>query len=175
MEKEEQPIFKILRASAGSGKTFALVKHYLTCCLREKDPNYFKHILAITFTNKAADEMKHRVLSALRELSAGKGKMMAVLVEETKLTESQITERSAKVFEAMMTGYGAISILTIDKFINRLVRSFAFDLNLDADFRIELKIDRIVESGVDRLLSKIGIDQALTEVVEAFVLQHVED
>lgn len=119
--------------------------------------------------------MKHRVLSALRELSAGESKMMAVLVEESQLSELQIAERSAKVFEAMMTGYGAISILTIDKFINRLVRSFAFDLNLDADFRIELKIDRIVEAGVDRLLSKIGIDQALTKVVEAFVLQHVED
>lgn len=174
MEKEI-PTFKILRASAGSGKTFALVMHYLSCCLVQREPSYFKHVLAITFTNKAADEMKHRVLMALRELSTGESKMMSALIAETRLTNAQITERSAKIFEAMMTNYGSISILTIDKFINRLVRSFAFDLNLDADFRVELKIEKIVEAGVDRLLSKIGIDDALTQVVEAFVLQHVEE
>ncbi|MFM1931337.1 MAG: hypothetical protein RL226_640 [Bacteroidota bacterium] len=119
--------------------------------------------------------MKDRVLKYLRELSAEQGDMLQLLADEMDRSPAYIAGRARAIFEAMMTNYGSIAIMTIDKFINRLVRSFSFDLKLESDFRIELNVDAIVEAGVDRLLSKIGIDSDLTRVVEEFALQQIED
>ena len=71
--------FFIVRASAGSGKTFRLVQDYLTCCLRHDDPHYFRRILAITFTNKAAQEMKDRIMQDVVAVSLGEGAMWETL------------------------------------------------------------------------------------------------
>ena len=73
--------FHVVKASAGSGKTYRLVRDYLACCLWENNPHYFRHILAITFTNLAAQEMKERILSDVKEVAEGRGSMHGSLLE----------------------------------------------------------------------------------------------
>ena len=172
------PEFKVLRASAGSGKTYALVKHYLKTCLTKDDVSYFKHILAITFTNKAADEMKVRVIETMKGIGNHDEKMdsmAADLSAELGIQEPTLRKKAEDIYLRMMTNYGQIGIMTIDKFVNRLVKSFAFDLKFDGDYRIELDDTKLIETAVDELLSKVGEDKLLTELLEKFVEQRVDD
>lgn len=174
--RSETPTFYILRASAGSGKTFNLVRVFLALCLRENDPRYFRHILAITFTNKAANEMKDRVLEAMREAGRGKGAHLDDLVSELGLSRNELRKRATRVYEEMMTNYGLLAIMTIDKFVNRLVRSFSREMALDSEFRILLNQDDLIREGVDLLLSRVGdANPALTKVIERYALQRVDD
>ncbi|MGB0424423.1 MAG: UvrD-helicase domain-containing protein, partial [Flavobacteriales bacterium] len=176
MSENPEGLFQLYRASAGSGKTYSLVKMFLLCCLAHPKPTYFRHILAITFTNKAAGEMKARVLRALDEMSKGMQEtLFEELHRESKLDREKLREQIKAIHKMMLHRYGELSIMTIDKFVNRLVRSFTKDLGLNADYRIELNQGAIVEAAVDRLLSEVGQDQELTKVLEEYVLDLVED
>ena len=127
--------FEILRASAGSGKTFRLVLTYLECALRYDDPRYFRRILALTFTNKAAYEMKSRVLEDLKKLVDGESDKLERLEQRLKESPEEIRRRALLVQQAMLHNYSEISIMTIDKFINRLVKSVR-DLAIEQDYRL---------------------------------------
>mgnify|MGYP001086424021 CR=1 FL=1 len=176
MSDNPEGLFQLYRASAGSGKTYSLVKMYLLCCLAHPAPTYFRHILAITFTNKAAGEMKARVLNALSEMSEGKkADLFEELHRESKLDKEKLLEQIKAIHKMMLHRYGELSIMTIDKFVNRLVRSFTKDLGLNADYRIELNQGNIIDSAVDNLLSEVGQDEELTKVLEEYVLDLVED
>lgn len=167
--------FEIVRASAGSGKTFKLVLTYLECALMYEDPKYFRRILALTFTNKAAYEMKSRVLEDLKSLVEGKSDKIEDLVKRLSLSESEITRRASLVQQAMLHNYSEISVMTIDKFINRLVKSFARDLAIEQDYRVELDSDSIVSEAVGQLLNKIGEKESvnLTKLLQKFTEQQV--
>jgi ATP-dependent exoDNAse (exonuclease V) beta subunit len=174
--KGDQPVFNILRASAGSGKTFNLVRCYLTLCIARNEPYYYRHILAITFTNKAANEMKERVIKGMRELRLGEGGHLEAVASGLGLSPAVVMERAHLCYEAMMTGYGAIGIMTIDKFVNRLVRRFTREFDMDSDFRLELDQDTLIRESVDHMLSKVGPEHAqLTRVLETYALQLVDD
>ena len=178
--------FFIVRASAGSGKTFRLVQDYLICCLRHDDPHYFRRILAITFTNKAAQEMKDRIMQDVVLVSRGEGGMWDSLVspaEEGKsakrlqLPPDEIQRRARLLSEAMLHRYEDFSVMTIDSFVNRLVRSFSRDLKWDEEFQIELDEESLVEAAVARVLDRVGQpgEEALTHLLEGFVRQQVEE
>ncbi|MFM7725211.1 MAG: UvrD-helicase domain-containing protein [Flavobacteriales bacterium] len=113
--------FIVLKASAGSGKTFTLVFHYLSCALRFENPSYYKHILAITFTNAAANEMKQRVLNTLKEISEGQGQsdMEKKLLESLKVSADVLKSRAQAAYSHMLHNYSKLSILTIDSFTHR--------------------------------------------------------
>lgn len=169
-------LFTVYRASAGSGKTYALVREYLVCCLRYPQANRYRHILAITFTNKAAGEMKQRVLDYLAALETGsKSDLEQELCERIEVSASELRLRAGKALRHMLHHYGEVSIMTIDRFVNRLVRSFSRDLQLNSDYRIELDQNRILQEAVDRLLDQVGEDEDLTRVLELYVLDRVED
>ncbi len=169
--------FRVMRASAGSGKTFRLVEAYLGCCLGSKDPLRFRRILALTFTNKAAQEMKDRVVSELNLLASdvSASKHAPGLLASTGLSEAVLEERAQKLRHTLHRHYGELSIMTLDKFVGGLVRGFATDLQLEHDFSIELDTLRLLESAVDRVLSQMGRDRELTELLGRFVEQAVED
>ena len=124
--------FTIIKASAGSGKTFQLVLHYLSYALRFENPGYYKHILAITFTTAAAAEMKHRVLSKLRDIAdaSDTSSMSSQLQEKLGVTSDVLRARAAAAYTDMLHHYSKLSILTIDSFTHRLVRSFAKASNI---------------------------------------------
>ncbi|MFZ9056089.1 MAG: UvrD-helicase domain-containing protein, partial [Flavobacteriales bacterium] len=173
----ERQGFKIIKASAGSGKTYRLVRDYLACSLWEDQPHFFKHILAITFTNKAAQEMKDRILKDVREVAEGKGNMRESLLKVMPIDAPTLQRRARALSETMMHYYEDFSVMTIDSFVNRLVRSFAKDLKWEEDFQIELDEAALIDEAVSRLLSRIGKpgEEALTAMLEGFVRQQVEE
>lgn len=165
--------FRVYNASAGSGKTFTLVKEYLKIILTDPNVRSYQNILAITFTNKAAAEMKDRILESLLEFSVwtegedNEG-MLAILMEETGLKSEIIKKRAKEKLQDILKNYASFHIKTIDSFTNKLIKSFAFDLNLTADFEVELDADSILREAVDDVLSQIGIDKELTRLLVDF-------
>ena len=169
--------FRVRRASAGSGKTFKLVEAYLACCLASAEPLPFRRILALTFTNKAAQEMKDRVVEELELLAEDPGSSAHAsgLAEETGLEVSELGRRARKLRTALNRHYGELSIQTLDKFVGGLVRGFATDLQLEHDFSVELDTGRLLDAAVDRVLEQMGRDADLTELLGRFVEEAVED
>ncbi len=173
--------FTVYRSSAGSGKTFTLVKEYLKIALTDEadPPQKFRKILAITFTNKAAQEMKDRVIKALKELAAQntttQSDLATILVEELKLDTATLAKRSENLLRAILHQYGDFAIGTIDAFTHRIVRNFAYDLGLPVNFEIETEKDARVQKAVDELLSRIGIDDDLTDTLLRFAEEKADD
>ncbi len=169
--------FEIVRASAGSGKTYRLVLRYLECALQYENPRSFRRILALTFTNKAAAEMKSRILTDLEELVKGTSDKIEELEISLKLSQNEIVKRSERLHKEMLHRYSDISVMTIDKFVNKLVKSFARDLALEQDYRIEIESDKVLNDAVSILLDKLGTKENLdlTSLLESFALSRVDD
>ncbi len=172
--------FKVYNASAGSGKTFTLVKEYLKILLSTSDSNRFQNILAITFTNKAAAEMKERVISNLcdfakAEILQEKTAMFLQIESDTGIQDTTLQQRSKKVLQSILYNYSAFNITTIDSFTHRLIRSFAFDLGLSLNFDVEMDTKSLLNEAVDLLISKIGEDKELTKVLINFSLQKANE
>lgn len=171
--------FRIYRSSAGSGKTYALVRQYIKLALLGDSygfrPRYFRHILAITFTNKAASEMKERVLSFLSDLKEGKGKgeqhsFFSHIQEDTGLSIGEVQLRAAAVLSAVLHHYSDLSISTIDKFVYRIVRTFAHDLELAHNFEVEMDAEKLIQPAVALLVSRVGSNEALSNALVDFSL-----
>ena len=168
--------FQIYNASAGSGKTFTLVKEYLKVLLLSEDVFRFQKVLAITFTNKAANEMKERVLNNLHAFSEGKEtEILPIILKDTSLNKSIIKERSNKILNAILQNYTAFSITTIDSFTHKIIKNFAFDLGLSLNFEVEMDAYALLNEAVHLLISKIGTNQELTKVLIDFSLDKIDD
>ena len=170
--------FKIYNASAGAGKTYTLVKEFISLLLKDESVYRFEHILAITFTNKAANEMKERIIETLEELadtSKTFDDYILTLSAELNLEPTIIQERSRKILIAILHNYSKFSISTIDKFNLRLMKSFAQDLGLSMNFDVEMNTQEIIEESVDLLYSKIGEDQKLTETMISIAIDNMDD
>ncbi len=173
--------FSVYKSSAGSGKTYTLVREYITLALQS--PNYFRHILAITFTNKAANEMKQRIVQGLIQLSdpvkfadgAVVRFMMPDLSKAASLTNEEVTKRAQAALIRILHEYDDFSVRTIDSFVSRIIRTFAHDLHLPVDFEIEMDRDLMLDEAVDQLVSKAGIDEDLTKVLIDFTEAKAED
>ncbi|MBS7333204.1 MAG: UvrD-helicase domain-containing protein [Weeksellaceae bacterium] len=170
--------FKIYNASAGAGKTYTLVKEFISLLLKDESVYRFEHILAITFTNKAANEMKERIIETLEELADTTKTFddyILSLSAELNLEPTIIQERARKILIAILHNYSKFSISTIDKFNLRLMKSFAQDLGLSMNFDVEMNTQEIIEESVDLLYSKIGEDQKLTETMISIALDNMDD
>lgn len=164
--------FLVYKSSAGSGKTFNLAKVYLSLILGTTDPTYFRQILAITFTVKAAAEMKDRIITYLSILAGNSSRhrndseaMMAVLMDELGLSREVISERSKQRLDHILHQYGDLHIVTIDKFFARLIRAFASELTLSPDFEITIDHSQFVDRATELLYERIGEDQDLTHLI----------
>lgn len=165
--------FHIYRSSAGSGKTFTLVRTYLSLLLKSQSDSHFKQVLAVTFTNKAAEEMKNRVLVALEKLSnLSDEKLMQNYVEYTGLEQEEIKEKSAKLLTTILHNYGDFNILTIDKFIHRIIRSFSKELGLNSSFDVESDTSTFLQQSIDSLLDQLG--RKGSEEITAFLEDYYE-
>jgi ATP-dependent helicase/nuclease subunit A len=161
-------------SSAGSGKTRTLAKVYLLLALRYRS-DYFRHILAITFTNKATQEMKDRVIRYLVELSSGRSCDLAVeLQQDLRMDARTVQERSQEVLRLILHQYGDFSISTIDAFFQRVIRAFAREAGLTGDYRLIIDTDRVLQEVVDMLLADVGRDKDLTRWIIDFALHELE-
>lgn len=183
MNNNEQPL-KILNASAGSGKTYNLVNEYLYLLLKEEfNTNSFKNIIAMTFTNKAALEMKVRIIAALDilchpEIESQKFVELSEKIAKRLIISNEALHRRAKkVLENLLHQYEDFFVMTIDKFNLKLIRSFTRDLDLPADFEIILNEKEVITQVVDKLLSRIGEKdlETLTQLVFEYAKDNIED
>ena len=172
--------FIVYRASAGSGKTFPLVKEYLKMAMASSDPQRFRKILAITFTNKAAAEMKERVISTLHQMAKGErtgaaNQMAQILMAELHLDESTLQKRAANLLAHILHQYNDFSVGTIDSFMHRVVRTFAQDLRMPLNFSVELSNEVIIQMAIDELLELVGQNEAITDVLVGYTLSQTDD
>lgn len=174
----------IYRSSAGSGKTYSLVRNFIGMALVGDGstfyPRYFRHILAITFTNKAASEMKERVLSFISDLSKGVGQgkdhsFFSHIQEDTSLSDEDIKNRSQQILTAILHNYTDLSISTIDKFVFRIVRTFAHDLQMAQAFEVEMDKDLLIQPTVSFLISRIGTNKEVSDALVAFALSKADE
>lgn len=133
----------IYRSSAGSGKTYTLAKEYLKLAL--KSPDYYQRILAVTFTNRAAEEMKERVLEFLIDISKGQHELVPVYAKELNKSEEQIQKAAKDALTHLLHHYGYFNITTIDTFFHRVIRAFSREIGLQGSFGIELDTDKVAE------------------------------
>ncbi len=167
--------FVVYKSSAGSGKTTTLVKEFLKLTL--KNPGSFRHILAITFTNKAANEMKSKIIESLQDISSGHldKSNYPEIMEETGLSTGQITLRASQLLSLIIHNYDEFAVSTIDSFVHRIVRTFASDLKLPQGFEVIIDTDDLIPFIVEDIYDKLGHDNAFTEILIRFVMSQVEE
>jgi len=172
--------FTVYNASAGSGKTFTLVKEYILLLLQSPREDSYKNILAITFTNKAVAEMKSRVLLNLNGLAASECpedclSLLKELKKESGFTEEKIRQKSREVLKSILHNYASFDISTIDRFTHKVIKTFARDLGLPTNFEVELNNLQILQEAIDKLINRAGEDKELTKVLINFTLSKTDE
>ena len=142
--------FLVYRSSAGSGKTYTLVKTYLALLFKNPNDYGFKQILAITFTNKAADEMKNRVFEALERITKeGVSNDLAIqIATENNFLIEEICSRSESIYQKILHNYGDFSLMTIDKFTNQVIGAFSKELGLSNQYDVILEEQEFLEETI---------------------------
>lgn len=154
----EKP-FHIYRSSAGSGKTRVLAREYIRLALRR--PDYFRYILAMTFTNKSTQEMKDRILQYLSAFSNGESQDLATeIIEEQRkegvlLTPADLRRKSKEILHFLLHHYSEFSISTIDAFFQRIIRSFTRETGLLGNFRLEVDNAVVQEEVIALLMAQL--------------------
>ncbi|KFF04826.1 UvrD-helicase domain-containing protein [Flavobacterium reichenbachii] len=176
----QSPSFSIYDASAGSGKTYTLVKEYLKIILSSPKNDAYRNILAITFTNKAVHEMKSRIVGSLSEFakevpSDKASDLMEDLSRETGLSIIKIKVKSQNIIKHLIHNYAAFDISTIDKFTHKVIRAFAHDLNLPMTFEVTLDTENLLIEAVDAIIAQAGQDETLTKLLIDFTMEKTDD
>lgn len=168
--------FLVYKSSAGSGKTFTLVKEYLKLALGSDNPMAFSQVLAITFTNKAASEMTDRILITLEEMSgiripmkSGTKDLVTLLALDLEIPEELLQKRARITLKKIVHNYRDFSVGTIDSFVHRIIRSFSTEMGLNQQFEVELNTDSILRRAVDLMLDRVGIDKVLTRFIKQYI------
>lgn len=176
--------YTVINASAGSGKTYALVQRLLMICLRYPNQQQsIRNILALTFTNKAANEMKERILSWLNKFTAEnyvenndlKNIQKAFETEGLKITIDELHYRSKKLLDYILHNYSTLNIGTIDRFNSRLVRSFSYELGLAKNFNLEIDAEPFLIEAVDKMLDQIGENENISNSFMDYVDYSLEN
>lgn len=175
-----QKKFHVYKSSAGSGKTFTLVREFLQLVLQ--NPNLFRNILAITFTNKAANEMKSRIIDSLTALSEPVDSwpesiktMIAGMKKENGYKDEFISDRARMVLANILHNYSDLSATTIDSFMQRVIRTFSLDLSLPQNYEVELEVALLRQRAVDRLIDQAGTNRDLTDLLVHYLETKTED
>lgn len=176
----QRPSFSIYDASAGSGKTYALVKEYLKIILVAKKNDAYRNILAITFTNKAVHEMKSRIVGSLSEFAKDEPSpkaqdLMQDLAIDIELSIIEIKTKSQQIIKHIIHNYAAFDISTIDKFTHKVIRAFAHDLNLPMTFEVTLDTENLLIEAVDAIIAQAGEDETLTKLLIDFTMEKTDD
>lgn len=165
---------RILNAGAGSGKTYQLAYKYVRDVIGE--PGRYRHILAVTFTNKATEEMKTRILERIHELASGAASpYLEALCRELSLDACTVRSRAQAVRSAILHDYSHFTVLTIDKFFQRILRAFIRELGIAPDYNTEIETDAVVGRSADLLVDEIAVDAELRRWLMAFVQERIEE
>lgn len=173
---------KVYKSSAGSGKTTTLALEYLNLALGKGDQ--FRHILALTFTNKAAQEMKDRILDYLQKIidfgnkpNSDEPFFYKQLISESAIYQNlspekarqKITNDAQFLYKNLIHKYSEYAVTTIDSFTNRVIKSFSHDLGLSFNYQVELKTNLLIDLAIEELLSRINNeDSILTNILSKY-------
>lgn len=169
----------IYKSSAGSGKTFTLVREYVKLLI--KDPRNYRHILAITFTNKATDEMKQRIVGALAQLASRDPKadsLAEVLLADPDLkpiTDQHLRQQAANALSLVLHNYAEFSVSTIDSFFQQILRNFAKELKIPVRYEVELDTKAVIDALVMKLMLDVGHRKEITQWLEDFAFASLDD
>ena len=165
---------KILNASAGSGKTYQLAYKYVHDVVQQ--PTLYRHILAVTFTNKATEEMKSRILKEIHLLaSGGESAYLARLCQELKLDAATVRKRAAEARTRILHYYSRFTVLTIDTFFQRILRAFIKELGIDLDYNVEIETASVLAKSADSLIEAIATDRDLLHWMTGFVEERIDE
>lgn len=172
--------FTLYDASAGSGKTFTLVKEYLKILLTSPKNDAYRNILAITFTNKAVGEMKSRIVTSLSEFAKDDPspkaiELMEAIQQETALNPIEIKIKARQIIKNIIHNYASFDISTIDKFTHKVIRAFAHDLGLPITFDVSLETDNLLTEAVDAIIAQAGEEETLTKLLVDFTMEKTDD
>lgn len=174
----QQPL-KILQASAGSGKTFSLTAHYLTLLLSGETK--YREILAVTFTNKATEEMKSRIMEVLKGFAEGNPSKKIndyreiVLKAHPDMDMEALKRLSDKIYRKILHDYGRFSVSTIDGFVQKVIRGFAFELGLDAGYGLEMNYDKVKNELAERLDKALDKNPVLLQWIIDLALDRINN
>ena len=168
-------MLSIYKASAGSGKTFTLVLEYFILIFSENDG--YKNTLAVTFTNKATEEMKLRIIEELYVLALGNGKSRYEdhLLGNEKLIKAKINTKQAlyakakELLKEILHDYSNLSVTTIDHFFQKLIRSFIRELKQSPSYAIELDTDNVLAIAIQRVIDRIPNEPSLQKWAKGFI------
>ena len=168
--------FTVYKASAGSGKTFRLAVQYITMLIRE--PESYRHILAVTFTNKATAEMKQRILSQLYGIGhnlPGSANYYNEVKKAVTYNEQTIRHNALLALDMILQDYGRFRVETIDSFFQTVLRSLARELHIGANLTLELDTDLVIDEAVDSFLANIEQDSKDKRNVMEFVENNIDN
>ncbi|MBP3290049.1 MAG: UvrD-helicase domain-containing protein, partial [Alistipes sp.] len=170
---------KILSASAGSGKTYRLAYKFVHDTIKHypEKPYLYRAILAVTFTNKATEEMKSRILENINELieCPAQSDYMRDLKQDLALSEAEIIKRARAIQSRILHDYSRFTILTIDKFFQRIMRAFIKELGIDINYNIELETSNILSRSTDALIEDIRSDSELQQWITDFTRESIDE
>ena len=166
----------VYKASAGSGKTFTLATEYIKLVV--ENPQSYRNILAVTFTNKATEEMKIRILSQLYGIwkkLPDSAKYMEVICEKTGQTEAFVSERAGIALSNLLHNYNYFRVETIDTFFQSVLRNLARELDLTANLRIGLNDTQVEELAVDQLIQDLHTTDVLLQWLLKYIMENISD
>ncbi len=168
-------LFRIYRSSAGSGKTYHLTLEYLMLALRS--PGYYRKILAVTFTNKATNEMKARIIANLHSIAHNKApdELVERLCRELNIQPPVLREKAGLTLRSILHGYSYYTVSTIDSFFKRIVTAFARDIGIQGGFTIEFEQDKVTEEIIDRMFLDLEKDHLLREWLLRYTGSRMEE
>lgn len=166
----------IYRSSAGSGKTRTLAKRFILLALA-RQPEYFRYVLAVTFANKATQEMKSRIIEYLDDFANGRlNNLTAEIQEELHLDDHDLQTKSHDLLAMILHKYSQFSISTIDAFFQRVIRSFTREAGLMGNFRLEVDTDFVLDEVIAALMDDLGPDRKdLTDWVVQFARERLNE
>ncbi len=170
------PELVVYRASAGSGKTFTLAVEYIALLM--ENPDAFRNILAVTFTNKATAEMKERILSQLYGISEGltdSDDYLAAIRNKTNLSEAEIREQAGKALNHIIHDYSRFYVETLDTFSVSVMRNLAKELNVGTNMNIELKSDDVLSETVDTMIEGLSQGTDILNWLTNYIMESIED
>ena len=149
-------LLQVYTASAGSGKTYTLSREFIALAL--ENPLFaYSNILAVTFTKKATEEMKSRIIEELSLLKGKKASSMeADLCKSLHIQPQELKQRAEKSLKMILSDYSAFKVKTIDSFFEEIVRSFASEIGHQSNYRIELDNDYRLHKGVLMLFNDLA-------------------
>lgn len=172
---------KILNASAGAGKTYQLAYKYVSDVLGSEnergdfDATAYRRIIAVTFTNKATEEMKSRILRQIHTIaSGGKSDYMAMLMRDTGKSEQELRRRAVRVRTAILHDYSRFTILTNDTFFQRILRAFIKELGIELNYSLELDTAPILSKSADAVIGDISTNRELYDWVMDMAKDRIE-